>query len=308
MCDMMATAMSSPLEAYRRAYSRGPFPRSGLFYGWDPDEPLADLREDERDGSARVAGVKVLMDGTYTNRTAWVCDPYPDSCDQGMRTITDEDLRSAADWARRNRVQLAVHAMGDKAINHVVDILGGRDPWLSSRPSVRIEHATIMAPDLVARLVSSPMSFGIATHSIFLFAEYEAYAKNLRPGLMPDAYPLRRLYGEIEPLALSSDCPATSWGDADNPFVSIQAAVTRRAHTGADIGFASALTVSQAILLYTARAAELTEIDGLGQLAPGRRGSFIVLDRDVFSIPSDEISQICIDETWVDGNLVHHRE
>ena len=236
-----------------------------------------------------------------------LCDPYPDSTDHGMRTIADDDLRAAAAWSRRNRVQLAVHAMGDRAIRHVVDVLGDDEPWLDDRPSVRIEHATLMAPELVERVAAARVRIGIATHSIFLFAEYEAYARNLRPGLMDDAYPLRRLYASIEPLALSSDCPATAWSDADDVFVSVQAAVTRRAYTGANIGVGSAVTVPQAILLYTARAASLAGMGELGVLEPGRAGSLAVLDRDVFTVPSDEISRVRVDETWIDGDLVHRR-
>jgi predicted amidohydrolase YtcJ len=45
----------------------------------------------------------------------------------------------------------------------------------------------------------------------------------------------------------------------------------------------------------------------LGVLAPGRSGSLVVLDRDVFSVPEDEIAQVRVDETWLDGDLVHSR-
>lgn len=307
VCDMMATSLESPLQTYRDAEAGGPFPRAGLFLGWDPDEPLADLDGSDRSGTVRIAGAKVLMDGTYTNRTAWVCEPYPDSADRGMRTIDDDDLRAAASWCRRNRVQLAVHAMGDRAIRHVVDVVGDDEPWLADRPSVRIEHATLMAPDLVERVATARVRFGIATHSIFYFAEYKAYERNLLPALVDDAYPLARLFHGIDPLALSSDCPATAWSDADDVFVSVQAAVTRRAHTGAVVGAGAALTVPQALLLYTSRAALLAGMDDLGVLEPGRSGSLVVLDRDVFSVPDEEIAQVRVDETWIDGVLVHSR-
>ncbi|MFL1378132.1 amidohydrolase [Nocardiopsis protaetiae] len=307
VCDLLATTMPDPLAVYRSVAARTPFPHSALFLGWDPHELPADLGEAERTGPVRVGGVKVLMDGTYSNRTAWVCEPYPGSRDRGLRTITDQDLLAAADWARRNGVQLAVHAMGDRAISHVVDLLGEREPWLDAAPSVRIEHATLMAPALVRRLRQARMSFGIATHTIFLYSEYEAYERNLRPEQVPDAYPIRSLYREVDALALSSDCPATAWSEADDPFVSIEAAVRRRSSTGADIGRAAAVTVPQAVLLYTARAARLTRMAGLGGIAPGRRAAFAVLDDDVFTVPEDRISRVGVEETWFDGRRVHVR-
>lgn len=305
VCDLLATAIPDPLTVYRSVAVHTPFPQSALFLGWDPESPLEDLSADERKGPVRVGGVKVLMDGTYSNRTAWVCRPYPESEDHGIRTITDEDLRAAGDWARRNKVQLAVHAMGDRAISHVVEAFGDQEPWLDDQPSVRIEHATLMGPALIRRLREARMTFGIATHTIFLYSEYEAYENNLRQDQVPDAYPILSLYQAVESLALSSDCPATAWSEADDAFVSIEAAVRRRAYTGADIGQAAAVTVPQAVLLYTARAARLTRMDGLGKIAPGHQGSFVVLSDDVFTVPEDQISQVRVEETWFGGQCVY---
>lgn len=304
VCDLLATTWPQPLAIYQKAFEIGPFPRSVLFYGWDPEVPLSDLSADERTGSARVGGVKILMDGTYSNRTAWVHQPYPKSADSGLRTVSDEDARCAAAWARRNGMQLAVHAMGDRAIEHVVDLFGDEDPWLEGQPSVRIEHATLMSPDLIERIRTARMTFGIATHTIFLFSEFEAYDRNLRAEQRAHAYPIKSLYHSIESLALSSDCPATAWSDADDVFVSVEAAVRRRAYNGADIGQNSAVTVAQALLLYTARPAQLTVMQGLGKIAPDYDASFVVLDRDVFTIPDTAISNTRVNETWIRGERV----
>ena len=305
VCDLLATTVPNPLAAYRTVAERGPFPRSALFYGWKRPHALTDLDDAEKTGRAKVAGVKVLMDGAYSNRTAWVCQPYPDSSDIGIHTISDEEVRAAAQWARRNEVQMAVHAMGDQAIAHILELFEDEEPWLRDVPSIRIEHATLMSPGTVERIRTAPMNFGIATHTIFLYSEYEAYNQNLHPRQMNEAYPIRSLYHAIDSLALTSDCPATAWSEADNVFVSIEAAVRRRAYTGADMGQASAVTVPQAVLLYTARAANLTSMEGLGQIARGFEGSFVVLSRDIFTMPTEEISTTLIEETWIGGERVY---
>lgn len=305
VCDLLATTWPQPLAIYQEAIEIGPFPSSVLFYGWDPERPLSNLSTGERTGSTRVGGVKILMDGTFSNRTAWVRQPYPNSAHSGLRAVSDEDARHAGEWARRNGVQLAIHAMGDRAIEHVVDLFGDEDPWLEDQPSVRIEHATLMRPDLIERIRTARMAFGIATHTVFLYSEFEAYDKNLRAEQRAHAYPIKSLYNSVESLALSSDCPATAWGDADDPFVSIEAAVRRRAYNGADIGQNSAITVAQSILLYTSRSSQLTAMPGLGKIAPAYDASFIVLDRDVFSIPESEISNTRVGETWIRGERVY---
>lgn len=307
MCDLRATVIPDPLRTFRSAWEHGPRPRCSLYYEWDGDHPPADLDDADRRGRTRVGGLKLFMDGAYSNRTAWVNDPYPDSCEHGIHTVSDESARAALDWARRNRVQLAVHAMGDRALDHVVDLFGAEEPWLTGGPSVRIEHATLVSRDLLRRIVGARMSFGMATHVNFLFAEHESYRENLGANQLDIAYPVRTLYDAIPRLALSSDCPATAWSNADDVFLSVKAAVVRRAYNGADIGQGSRISVPQALMLYTGRARHVADLGPVGLIDPGYEANFVVLDRDVFTIDDDEIDQVQVDETWIRGAKVYAR-
>lgn len=303
VCDLLSTFVPDPLTTFRAARARGFHPRVALYPGWSPQLP--DLGPGDTDGPVRIAGCKVLVDGAFSNRTAWVADAYPDSHEHGIPTLTDDELRAAFGWAKRNGVQLAVHAMGDAALHHVVDLLGDEEPWLEGIPSIRFEHATLVAPDLLARIEGARVGFGIATHTIFLFAETAAYRSNLGPSQAGVAYPIRSLAASTLPLALSSDRPATAWHDADDVFVSVEAAVRRLAHDGTDVGQAEAVTVGQALLLYTSRAAQLAGFDAtVGVIAPGAVGDFVVLDRDVLTVPADEISAVRVAETWIAGEKV----
>ncbi|WP_377014430.1 amidohydrolase family protein [Comamonas sp. JC664] len=151
-----------------------------------------------------------------------------------------------------------------------------------------------------------PMQWGVATQIIFMFAEYEAYTENLVDSEFDQSYALKTFYDEIDHVALSSDAPATTWADPDNVFVSIQAAVQRRAYNGAPIVDSQALTVPQALLLYTARAASLSPFEGqLGQIAPGFEASFAVLDRDIFTVPVADIGSLRVQATWIAGEQVY---
>jgi predicted amidohydrolase YtcJ len=307
VCDLLSSRIDEPLATFRAAADRGLRTRVALYPGWDPAAPLADLDPGDREGRIRVAGVKVVLDGAYSNRTAWVAEPYPGSCDHGLRLVDDADVLAAADWARRNRVQLAVHAMGDRALERVAELFEDAEPWLDGIPSVRIEHATIVSDAYLDRLRGARMTFGIATHTVFFFAEYDGYEKALRAEQVPDAYPIARLYAGLEPLALSSDRPATAWSGADDVMLSVEAAVRRRAYNGVEFGPEAAITVAQALLLYTSRAAALSPLARVGVLAPGHDGSFAVLDRDVFTVPEEEISSVRVTETWIRGERVFAR-
>jgi predicted amidohydrolase YtcJ len=306
--DLAATFTVDPLESFRSAAERAWIPRTGLFLLWDhisADPPS--LGDEDRRGRAWIAGVKLLLDGAYSNATAWCHDAYPGTGEHGIRTATDASLREAGSWARSNRVQLAVHAMGDAAIDAVLDAFADEPSWLADRPAVRIEHATLLSPERIARIRDARMRFAVVSHSIFFFAEYGAYVTHLSAQQFRDAYPIRSCAEQLRDVALSSDSPATAWADADHVFTSIQAAVTRRAWNGAPFGPDQAVDVAQALTMYTSRAAACAGLHDLGVIETGRDASFVVLDRDVFSIPVEEIGSVQIASTWASGRQVFAR-
>lgn len=303
--DLLANHTPDSLTTFRRAADAGFWPQVGLFWKWDPSEGLRDLTDEDRTGRVRVAGVKLITDGAYSNRTAWTVDPYPGTThDCGLPTLTPEELVRGAEWARRNGVQAAVHAMGDAAISMVIDTFADWEPWLADRPSVRIEHCTLVDQDMLDRLTAARMEFALVSHTIFFFAEYGNYATNLSAKQFEVAYPIRTFHAQVPATALASDTPATAWVDADNPFTSIKAAVTRRSHNGADIGQHESLTVGQALELYTHRAARCTTASHVGSIEVGMDADFVVLDRDPFTTHPDELDQVTVTQTWSRGTRV----
>lgn len=170
-------------------------------------------------------------------------------------------------------MQIAAHAMGDKAIGMIIDFFADKEPWLpADHPSVRLEHITLLADAQMRKMREAKMTFGASAEIIFFFAEYDSYSRNLNDRQFQNAYRLKSYNGEIDQLGLSSDTPATTWANPDNIFLSIKAAVARRAYNGADIVQEQALTVPQAVLLCTSRGATVPPYEGrLGQIAPGSR-------------------------------------
>ena len=109
-------------------------------------------------------------------------------------------------------------------------------------------------------------------------------------------------------LCFSTDAPATSWAVPSDPFPCIKGAVTRHAYEGTDFGEDEAVDVETAVTLYTREAARMAGFEGLGVLKPGAKASFAVLDRDIFSVPADEIDQVRVQATYVRGTCVYERE
>ena len=311
LTDMMSLARPfNYLNVYRDAEKQGFRQQVALYFSWLElkDDLIPDLSDEDRHGQIKFAGLKLFADGSMSNRTAWVCKAYRQD-GHGSSTLRNSDVQSAYEWAKRNKVQIAVHAMGDHALEGIIDFFADKEPWLGeSLPSVRLEHATLLSDTQIRRVKDSRMRFGIATQIIFFFAEYDSYSENLTNEEFRRAYPIRSFYEKVECLGLSSDAPATTWADPDNVFVSIKAAVTRKAYNDADIVGEQAITVPQAVLLYTARPATLAPFEGrLGQIAQGFEASFIVLDRDIFTIDVSEIDQAAVEQTWIRGEKVYER-
>lgn len=301
------------LDLFRAAVERGFRQTARVFYDFDAvlEFPILSVSESDRQGQAQVAGLKIFMDGSISNETAWVREPYRSGGEpgpqgiHGMRLAQRDGMAEAAAYARANQLQLAIHAMGDAAIEEIVEVFGDQEPWLAGVPSVRIEHATMLDEALLGRLREARMSFGVATNVNFLYAEHDSYSENLTDEQLARAYRLRDLYDNLGPVALSSDCPATTWYDPDDPFMSIQAAVTRRAYNGADIVAEQALTVGEALMMYTGRARQLSDFGAAGQLAAGREASFVTLDRDLFDVDPATIMDTRVTGTWIRGEQVY---
>ncbi|MGN1149166.1 MAG: amidohydrolase [Sutterella sp.] len=304
MTEMMASRHL--LDVYREAVRRG-FPiRAGLYLIWtggSNPEGMPELTDEEKTGEAFVAGIKLFGDGSVSGRTAWVTMPYKDST-YGFGTLPDDDLAAAAAYARRNGVQLSVHAMGDRSIEQVIAYFEHQTPWLADRPSVRIEHVTFLTEAQTARMAASPMNFGITTQVIFPYAEVEGYEAALTPEAYARIYPLRMFWRTVPALAVSSDAPATAWADPDNPFTSMMAAVTRTAFDGTPFVPEEAVTRTQALMLYTGRAMGVLPFEGSGTLTPGSRADFAVLSDDFFSVPAEDIGRIRVVETRIAGRTV----
>ena len=108
--------------------------------------------------------------------------------------------------------------------------------------------------------------------------------------------------------SLSTDAPATSWAVPSDPFPNIKSAVTRYAYDGTDCGRENCIDVEQAIKMYTREGARVCGFENIGMLKEGYRADFAVLSRDIFSVPTDEIDRIFVEDTYIDGEKVYSKQ
>lgn len=297
------------LEMYNLAREKGLLQHVVLYYMWEDLKvnPILNEENTNRENPIHIGGVKLFADGSVSGRTAWVNPPFlNDEKNFGISTTSKEELLEAAAYAKEHGVQLVVHAMGEQAIDLIVDTFYGMESWIQDGPSIRIEHAAMPTQKAIERAAESGIAF--VTQPIFLYAEIESYLKNLGSARTKTTYPVKKMLEAGIPVAFSSDAPATAWADPVNPFVGIKAAVTRMAYDGTNTGDYEIVDVETAIELYTRGAQHITRIPNIGQLKFGYNADFIVLNKDILNIPSEEIDQISVEETYLRGNLVFKKE
>lgn len=301
------------LEVFRAAEKAGLDMQISLYFLWTGGKDpygMHDCTPEERTGRVKWAGIKLFADGSISGKTAWVSTPYAGSDDCGMCTLDIETLQAAYEYAKRNRLQISIHVMGDRSIQRIIDFFDDKEPWLDGQvANVRLEHVTLLNKKQLDQMNASKMNYGLTTQIIFGFAEYDGYEKALTPEVFKLIYPLKLFSENMRALALSADAPATTWADPDDVFVSLKAAITRRAYNGASINPDESIPVNEALMLYTKRAALLCPYETpVGQIARGFEADFNVLSEDLFTVAPNEIDRVRIDAAYRRGERVFERE
>ncbi|MCW1100188.1 amidohydrolase [Streptomyces sp. RS2] len=254
-------------------------------------------------GDARlsVGAMKLWLDGGMMARTAALSEPYEGTGDRGLlahdtKTVTETICKAhASGW------QLALHAIGDRAIDVALDALEQAQrehPRADARH--RIEHCGLVRPDQLARLAELDVTAVI--QPTFLHEFGDDYAQIMGPERAEWMYRGRSLLAQGVRVAGSSDRPVSCGA----PLGAIQFMVERRSRSGALIGAAEGITVDEALAAYTRDAAYACRLDHLvGSITSGKRADLAVLAQDPRSVPVPEISGIKILATVFDGETVH---
>ncbi|WP_227935181.1 amidohydrolase [Alkalihalobacillus deserti] len=295
-------------DLYQKAREKGLKQRTVLYYIWGDLKRESNLAEEKRcsENPIHIGGVKLFSDGSVSGQTAWVNPPFKGGDEiYGIAMTSEQELIEAAEAAKQNDIQLVVHAMGEQAIDFIIDTFYGKKGWLKDAPSIRIEHASLPTDQAIQRAAETGIAF--VTQPIFLYAEIESYLNNLGAERTKKSYPVKSMIEAGVPVAFSSDAPATAWADPVNPFVGMKSAVTRFAYDNTDTGQDERVDVETAITLYTRAAQEITRIPEVGQLVPGYHADFIVLDQDILEINPEKIDEIRVEETYMSGSLVYEK-
>ena len=259
------------------------------------------------DARLRWGGVKGFVDGSLGATTAWFFQPYADAPNTSGLTVTDTAvLREQILQADRAHLQVAVHAVGDRANNWLLDTYD----WIERRDGARdrrfrIEHAQHLVPSDIKRFAQLGVLPSVQPYHAIDDGRWAQ--KRIGPERILTSYPFRSLLDTRARLMFGSD-----WTVAPiDPILGIYAAVTRRTLDGRNPrGWVpeQKIGVADALRAYTVNNAygSFRERD-LGTLTRGKRADMDVLSQNLLRIDPTRIPQVRVEYTIIDGEIVYVR-
>lgn len=256
----------------------------------------------------KIGGLKGFVDGSLGSHTASFFKPFTDAPkDSGFFVNSESDLYNWISKADSAGLQLMVHAIGDKAINTLLNIyekVGNENGQKDRR--FRIEHAQHIAPIDVSRFAELGVIPSMQPYHAIddgRWAEKLIGAERVKT-----TYAFKSLLDAGAKVAFGSD-----WFVAPPiPLMGIYAAVTRRTLDDKNPdGWVpeQKISVDQALAAYTRNAAYASFDENIkGTLEPGKLADFVIIDQDLTNVDPLKIKEAKIMQTFIGGRLVYKRE
>ncbi|MDR2529342.1 MAG: amidohydrolase [Synergistaceae bacterium] len=252
----------------------------------------------------QIGPLKLLSDGSLGGRTAFLRKDYADvPGERGVVIYSQEELNELILTAQSSGMQVAVHAIGDGALEMCLDAF---ETAQAASPGVLrhlVVHAQIADDRQLERMKN--LRVGAAVQPCFAPSDREMAAGRLGREWASRSYRWKTMLKKGIALAGGSDAPIESL----RPLDGIHAAVTRQDQSGAPEGGwvpEERLTVAEAFSLYTWGNAWLGGSEKRrGEILPGRDADLTILDEDPFLVPAAELGKIGVAMTLCGGRVTY---
>jgi len=246
----------------------------------------------------KISFVKILADGSLGGRTAALKKPYTDQPEtRGMMLYSQKKLSKLVSKANEAKLQVAVHAIGDRAVEIVLKTY---EKALEECPRKdhrhRIEHCSLMNPELIKRMKRSKLIASVQPHFVVSdFWTIDRVGKERARW----AFPFKTLMKEGVTVVSGSDCPVENI----SPVLGIWAATARTSFPE------ETLTLEEALKTYTLNAAYASfDEDKRGSIKVGKLADLTILSQDLSDMPADKIREVSVEITIVNGKIVYSKE
>jgi len=252
----------------------------------------------------KASSVKLFADGTLGGHTAWMRQPYRDRPgSSGFPVLDQAFLDHVAQKASARGVQVLVHAIGDACMDSVLSAFEkvtapGKNPCRHG-----IIHCQVTDPAILKRMAANRIL--ALVQPVFLADDRHILESRIGPELASTSYAWASMLRYGIPVSFSTDAPVSPM----DPLSCIEWAVLRK-DSGDPQSAAfypdECVDIHSAVDAYTQNSvyANFDETT-LGRIEPGRCADLVFLDRDLFTIPPEEIHKTRVLKTMCAGELVY---
>ncbi|WP_163538110.1 amidohydrolase [Gracilibacillus sp. YIM 98692] len=250
-----------------------------------------------------LGAMKIFSDGALGGRTAWLSEPYhDDEGNVGIPIHHEKDLENLIQKARTFNHPIAVHAIGDQAVEAVAKLLK-KYPLESNRKD-RIIHAQLANERTLKLLEDIDVILDIQPS--FVASDFPWVIERIGEVRAEWSYPWRTYLQHGITCAGGSDAPI----EEVNPLLGIEAAVTRKSAIDQKKYYEKEkLSIHEAISLYTiGSAAVINHAHDRGMIQKGYVADFTILDSDLYEIDPERIHEAKVVATVVDEEICYQKD
>jgi predicted amidohydrolase YtcJ len=267
------------------------------------------------DGLLFSGGVKLFMDGSGGARTAWMYQDWhknfteQDAGNVGYPTTPPDEYREGVALLHNAGIHVSTHAIGDRAIDWVVDTY---DQVLASKPTKGLRHGIIHANtptdhaiDVMARLEREHDAGFPEAQGAFLWWLGDNYAGNLGPERAPRLKPFRTYQAKGVRWAAGSDYSVAPFPARYSLWASVARKTLNGTHGVQPFGTKESVNIKIALRAQTMWAAHQMFLDDrVGSIEVGKDADVAVWDRDMYTVPTDDLRTLKCELTLLKGKVV----
>jgi len=250
----------------------------------------------------KIGPLKLFVDGSLIGKTAAVYEPYlNDPNNTGMLVIEEKELARMIDEGHQQGWQLAMHAVGDRAIHTAILMV---ESSLRSHPREnhrhRIEHCGLLNDQILQKI--RQLNMVVIAQPRFIYELADGFRKVLGRNCAQRMLRLRSLLNSGIAVAFGSDRPVAD----GSPMLGIWHAVEQKTIQGEEHNYGEAITAEEALRAYTIGGAFSSfEENVKGSIEEGKYADMAVLDQDPTNCPAAEIKHIRVLATMVGGRILY---
>lgn len=254
-------------------------------------------------GHFTIGPLKLFADGALGSRTAALREGYlDDPTNFGLLNFTDQEIDNLIDLANKSDCQVAIHGIGDRVIDQIISAI---EKALTVHPREDHRHGIVHCQITHPSQLKKMQDLGIMAYIQPVFVKSDQWITADRVGeeLAKTSYDWRTMADMGIHLGCGSDCPIEPFDILPNMYYAIM-----RKNPEQETGWYPdhALTFEEAVRGFTLEGAYAAFAEKYrGKLQPGFVADFCIIDRDITSLPPEELMEANVLMTFVDGKRIY---